>query len=462
MVAPSDATATAIALNRFGLGVRPDEPVPADPKAWLLTQFERYQAKPPAWAGQADSASTTTAYADYQRALRQATAGNEQTIRQGLQTLSQTQYRSAVNARVASALATPVPFAERLVHFWANHFAVSSEKVPLAALAGAFELEAIRPHVFGRFEDMLLAVEHHPAMLLYLDQARSVGPGSGQARRAARAGLQRGLNENLAREILELHTLGVRSGYSQDDVTEFARALTGWTVGGLVGLPPGGPPGGFSFQPFMHEPGSRKVLGRSYEQGGEAQAAAVLRDLASLPATAKHIAGKLARHFVGDAPPAALVDRLADVYLRSRGDLPSVYRALIDAPEAWAPQQAKFKTPWEWTLSTLRGLGMGTPMADRQFAPLLTQLGQPVWRPGSPAGYADVAESWVAPDLLMRRVELAQRIAERAGSTLDARALGPQLLPGGWSEATAKAVSRAESPATALALLLVSPEFLRR
>jgi uncharacterized protein (DUF1800 family) len=415
---------------------------------------------PSAWAGEPASAASLTAYAEY---LREARGSNEPGAREKLKAFTRERYRSAVNARVASALATQAPFAERLVHFWANHFAVSAEKTPIGTLAGAFEVEAIRPHVFGHFEGMLLAVERHPAMLLYLDQARSTGPGSMLARRdaAVRPDRKRGLNENLAREILELHTLGVRSGYEQADVIEFARALTGWSIGELPGLPPAGPSGGFTFRPLLHEPGSRNVLGRRYEQGGESQARAILHDLATAPATATHVARKLARHFVADVPPPALVQRLADTFMRSGGDLPAVYRTLIEAPETWSAQAPKFKTPWEWMVSTLRGLGL-RELGERQFAPMLTQLGQPVWRPGSPAGYDDTAESWAAPESLMRRVEFAQRLAARVDDTVDARTLGPHLIPGGLSEGTERAIARAESGSTALALLLVSPEYLRR
>jgi uncharacterized protein (DUF1800 family) len=463
MTVPSDLQTVHVALNRFGLGVRPDEPMPADPKGWLLAQFDRYVALPQAWAGEPASGPMLVSYVEALRGLRQASAGNEQAARKQLAAQTQERYRSAVNARVASALTTPAPFVERLVHFWANHFAVSTDKVPIGTLAGAFEVEAIRPHVLGRFEDMLLAVERHPAMLLYLDQARSTGPASALARRAAMANpeRQRGLNENLAREILELHTLGVRSGYEQADVTEFARALTGWSIGGLPGLPGDAAQGSFMFRPMMHEPGTRNVLGQRYAQPGEAQAQAILHALAGTPATARHIARKLACHFVADTPPAALVDRLADAFVRSGGDLPTVYRALLGSSEAWSAAQPKFKTPWEWAVSLLRGLGRMEPGAV-QYAPLLTQLGQPVWRPGSPAGFDDIADSWAAPDSLMRRVELAQRVAVRAGDAVDARALGPLLLPAGLSETTQLAITRAESAPTALALLLVSPEFLRR
>ena len=447
-------TRQAIALNRFALGARAGEAPPERPAAWLRDQLDRYDPNPPAWRSQDDSGKLLADYADYRREQR---GPNEPEARQQFARLSQQQYRGGVGARVEAALDTPAPFAERLVHFWANHFAVSVEKAPLALLAGSFEREAIRPHVMGRFVDMLLAVERHPGMLLYLDQARSTGPRSLAATRADPQ-RRRGLNENLAREILELHTLGVRSGYDQQDVQEFARALTGWSVAGLPGLPARGvAPGAFAFLPQLHEPGTRTVLGRPYEQRGEAQAEAILRDLAAHPATARHVARKLAGHFAGSAPE--LEQRLAHAYLAGGGDLPTLYRVLVDAPECWTAQP-RFRTPWDWTLSTLRALDIHPqPPAAAAMA---TQLGQPVWRPGSPAGYADASDDWVAPDLLLRRAEMAARLAERAGPFVDARRLAPRLLPGGVGEATATAIARADTPATALALLLVSPEFLRR
>jgi len=466
MTHPDPTTAAAVALNRFGLGVRADEPLPADARGWLLAQFDSYVAQPPAWSAQPSSAALLVAYGDLVRAQRQADAANEVAARQKLAAEVRDRYRAAVGARIATALVTPAPFAERLVHFWANHFAVSIEKPSIGSIAGAFEAEAIRPHVFGSFEALLLAVERHPAMLIYLDQVRSIGPESVAARRAAVADPERrrGLNENLAREILELHTTGVRSGYSQDDVTELARALTGWTVAASAapyGARSTSEPGRFVYVSALHEPGVRSVLGERYEPSGEEQALAILRRLVVLPATARHIATKLARHFAGDSPAPALVDRLAAEFLKSGGDLPTVYRALIDSPEAWQPEAAKFKTPWEWTLSALRGLGW-RDLRGQELAPVIAQLGQPTWRPGSPAGFDDSAASWAAPDALMRRVELAQRFAARAAVTIDARSLGPQLLPGGLSPATSTAIARADSPATALALLLASPEFLRR
>jgi uncharacterized protein (DUF1800 family) len=354
-----------------------------------------------------------------------------------------------------------------MVHFWANHFAVSADKLPIVPMAGLLEFEAIRPHVLGKFSDMLLAVEQHPTMLLYLDQAQSIGPDSRAGQFIAARGRQkRGLNENLAREILELHTLGVRTGYTQADVTEFARTLTGWTVSGLARGPaarllPGGEAGEFAFAEMIHQPGDRVIMGRRYGQQGEHQARAVLMDLAMHPATAKHVATKLARHFAGDDPPPAMVDRLTQVYLTSGGELPALYKVIVDSPEAWAAAPLKFKTPWEWSVSALRALNQTTLEAEIAGA-LMNQLGQPVWKPGSPAGFDDIAASWAAPEALVRRVEVAQRIADRVGSTVDARALAENVLPGSLSEPTRTAIARAESPVEGLALLLVSPEFVRR
>ncbi|MFL9939139.1 DUF1800 domain-containing protein [Paraburkholderia graminis] len=502
MTASSNLTTAAIALNRFGLGARPDDPAPADPKAWLLAQFEHYEPKSAAWADQPDSIGLSSELEQQRMQLRQqrqrkpgdANTPPQSNVQGGQQAASESSvkkdqeaerkamhveirdtYRASVNARVLSALTTQTPFIERLVHFWANHFAVSTEKPAVAALAGSFEAEAIRPHVLGRFEDMLVAVERHPAMQVFLDQTRSVGPDSAAALRAAARNPERkrGLNENLAREIMELHTLGARSGYSQDDVTEFARALTGWSVAtdpanaGMQGKPPAqsmptaAAPGTFVFREALHEPGARTVMGRRYDQRGEDQALAILHDLATAPATAQHIGAKLARHFIADTPPAAASDKLASAFMTSGGDLPTLYRTLIDMHEAWSPVAVKFKTPWEWAISSMRGLGW-QDLGNLQAAPLLTQLGQPVWRPGSPAGYDDVAASWAAPDALVRRVEVAQRFAARVGDRLDARSLGQVLLAGSLGAPSAVAIARAESASTAIALLLVSPDFQRR
>ena len=462
-------SATAVALNRFGLGARPDEPVPDNPKRWLMDQFAWYEPRPASWAAMPASAAIAADYAEGRQQIAMAAPDaeqeNKQAARKMLRQESRDVYLQAVAARTTCAFSAPAPFVERLVHFWSNHFAVSADKLVVIPFAGAFEAEAIRPHVLGRFEDMLLAVERHPAMQLYLDQAQSVGPGSMLAIRAQERNPARkaGLNENLAREIMELHTLGVRTGYSQADVTEFARALTGWTIAGLgrdarLGR---AEPGGFVFRPAMHEPGSRQIMGKTYDQADEGQARAILHDLAAAPATADHIATKLARHFVADDPPPGLVQRLAASFRQTGGDLPSLYRVLIEAPEAWIGSPTKFKTPWDWLVSSGRAIGL-RETGDIQIAPLMQQLGQPVWRPGSPAGYDDLAATWAAPGALLRRVEVAQRLAARAGDRIDPRALGPKLLPASLATETAEAIRRAESLPTGLALLLVSPDFQRR
>jgi uncharacterized protein (DUF1800 family) len=502
----------SIALNRFGLGARADDVVPEQPIKYLLDQLDRYEARPPAIVAMPARRQVAGELADYLIEARQlrAMAGPRRVppangtapitaqsqvmmtgynpakvdgaadkmdddsgdpikqARQFARRQGRDNYVAAVGGRALSSLTGPAPFVERLVHFWANHFAVSADKLTVIGLSGLLEFEAIRPHVLGKFGEMLAAVERHPAMLLYLDQAESIGPNSAIGGRFTnRPDRKLGLNENLAREILELHTLGVRTGYSQTDVTEFARALTGWTVSGLTNGPVAravgvdGIPGDFVFAERIHEPGARTIIGRSYAQEGEQQAQAVLSDLAVHPATAKHIATKLARHFTGDTPPPALVARLEAAFLKSDGDLPTVYRALIAAPEAWAEPNPKFKSPWEWSVSAMRALGAKT-VQPLVVTGLLNQLGQPIWRPGSPAGYDDINAGWAGPDAVMRRVEAAERFATRAGGAIDARILAPRLFPAAVGAATTQALARAESPGQALALLLVAPEFMRR
>lgn len=466
-------SAQAIALNRFGLGARPTDSLSGNPKQWLTGQFERFDVRPAGFAALPDAGEAVLRYREEQRAKRQAAqvtpSGDDpmaqaRMVRNDFRKDVQSLYRAAVQARVDSALQTEAPFVERLVHFWSNHFCVSADNPQVTAFSGAFERDAIRPHVLGRFADMLMAVEHHPAMLFYLNQVTSIGPDSPAAKRAEMRNQKRrpGLNENLGREIMELHTLGVRSGYTQADVTEFSRALTGWTVGGLgQGPAAAGNPDQFQFRPAQHEPGIRTILGRRYAQEGEAQGRAILEDFARSQATAKHIAQKLARHFAGDIPPDSLVTKLAAAFSRSGGDLPALYRVLIDSPETWAPRPLKFKTPWEWTISAMRATA-AQQAGQTQMAGLLSQLGQPVWKPGSPAGWDDIAASWAGPDALLRRVEVASRLAAPVGDRLDARVLGARLMPASLSQATSDQVARAESSTSALALLLVSPDFLRR
>lgn len=487
----------SIALNRFGLGARSDSAPPADARRWLTAQLDRYDARPAIIAALPERRVIAGQLADYLATARpmlaaarrlpgtpmapppkmvapagqgmpanDALAGLPDDVRKYIRQQGRDNYLASVGARMNMALVTPAPFVERMVHFWANHFAVSADKLTVIGLAGLLEFEAIRPHVLGTFRDMLNAVERHPAMLLYLDQAQSIGPNSMIGTRVTARGVRKiGINENLAREIMELHTLGVGSGYAQADVTEFARAMTGWTVAGLTRGPLArfagisGTPGDFLFADAIHEPGPRTIIGKRYDQLGERQAQAVLDDLATHPATALHIATKLARHFTGDTPPPAMVARLRIAFLQSGGDLPTLYRAIIESPEVWAAP-GKFRSPWDWSVASLRAIGAHDVPAPQVFG-LLTQLGQPVWRPGNPAGFDDLDARWAGPDAIMRRVEAAQRIAQRAGQ-LDARAIAERLYPAALSPATRAVLQNADSGAQALALLLVAPEMLRR
>lgn len=468
-----------LAANRFGLGRRFDDPPIADPKAWLTRQIGDYDPAPAALAELATRETIATAYAEYReerQAERRAAAMNDgddnmpQAGRRMARAGFRRHYAEAASARLAAAVATPTPFPERLVHFWTNHFAISADKQTVVGFAGNYENEAIRPHIMGKFSDLLIAAVHHPAMLLYLDQAQSFGPDSAFATRVRNRGKRQapGLNENLAREILELHTLGVGAGYTQADVTSFARALTGRTVAGLgrgAGqrlMPADARPGETLFVERLHQPGPQTILGRRYEQPGARQAEAVLRDLAGHPATGRHIATKLARHFGGDTPPAALVDRLAQDFQSTGGDLPSLYRTLIASPETWAAEPAMFKSPWDWTVSMLRALKTPGLGQQQNIAAMFTQLGQPVWRPGSPKGYDDMVATWAGAAALMQRVELASRIAGRIGDRADARQLAPLVLADALTPETAQAIGRADSPGQGIAMLFASPAFLRR
>ena len=477
-------TNSAAAMNRFGLGARPSASLPVSPTDWLKSQIEKYDPALSASASQPSRASIAAGFREYQldRKERQvagkgavaAMPGDSMPqidpakIEKVVNTL-RLQYVAAVDARMDAAITSDTDFAERLVHFWSNHFAVSIDKLPVLALAGDYEFTAIRPHIMGKFSDLLFAAVTHPAMLLYLDQAQSIGPNSPLAAQvAARRNKKLGLNENLAREILELHTLGARTVYDQNDVTEFARALTGFTVGGMGKGPvqrlmaQNGKDGDSQFFAAIHEPGDRTVIGQRYGQQGAAQARAILSDIATHPATAKHIATKLAQHFAADVPPPSLVARLEKSFLESGGDLPELYRTLIDSPEMWLAKQAKFKSPWDWVISSLRALNVRELPNNRQSANMLAQMGQPIWKPGSPAGFSDMTENWAGGAALMRRVEIASRIAERSANRVDARTLAPRILSTQLSTMTAESIARAESPSQGLALLLLSPEFLRR
>ena len=364
-------------------------------------------------------------------------------------------YRAEVLARVQKLAQADAGYVERLVAFWANHFAVSVAKGPvIRASAGAFEREAIRPHVLGRFADMLRAVEQHPSMLFYLDNARSIGPTSKAGRNR-----NKGLNENLAREILELHTLGVNSGYKQDDVTSLARIITGWTFAGRNGRM--GEPGVFMFQRNWHEPGAHMLLGKRYPQDGIEQGEAALDDLARHPATAKHIATKLVRHFVADDPPPPLVDRIAKVFQDTGGDLAAVSLALISDDDAWISPLTKMRTPVEFLAAITRAIAFVPPVPQPTIG-ALNAMGMALWGPPGPNGYPDTAAAWASPQAMKVRLDVSWRAAQRIKDKAEPLAMLDTVAGSAASSETRQALTRAESRQQALAILFMSPEFQRR
>ena len=460
-----DPLKAAIAANRFGLGARPGELERiARPETWLLDQLQGPPDMPAELRALPDSASVFVEARDLRRDQREAQRNDEDIVMRYGRWVRE-HYVAQAAARYRNAARTDFPFHERLVHFWSNHFAVSADKQPIPALAGLMEIEAVRPHVSGRFVDLLLAVEMHPAMIVYLDNQRSIGPNSRLGKRAARKRPEQevGLNENLAREILELHTLGVDGGYTQQDVTTFAEVITGWSIGGAGerGRFAEGEPGKFEFREVIHEPGPKSVLGTRYAQSGLRQGEAVLEDLATHPSTARFVSTKLARHFVADDPPVGVVDAMTTAWLESGGNLPDVYKAMLDADAAWDPVHRKYKTPHDFVVSTMRAFDH-VPDRPQFIVGALDLLGQAPFRPGSPAGWPDTAEQWGGADALYRRIEWSNTVARLMGSRIDPATLGDAVLGTRFTPETRKAITRAESRIQGMTLFLASPDFQRR
>ena len=483
----------ALALHRFGLGPRAGSitAIASDPRGALIAELERPGAARIVDASLPSSAAAARAALEFQEKQRIARQVRQRTAQQSQQndmanppaepqmsepagtpaapapqaaptttpprvnngpTVPQQLYLAEARARIHAALGADIGFAERLTWFWSNHFCVSADKGGVRPICGAYEREAIRPHVLGRFGDMLLAVETHPAMLIYLDNARSIGPDSVAGQRQ-----RRGLNENLAREILELHTVGVRSVYTQEDVTRLAKVITGWTVIGFRQDPARA--GEFVFNPNMHQPGPQTVIGKTYPDAGFEQGRAVLAMLALHPATAKHIATKFARHFVADVPPPALVERLSRRFLDTQGDLKEVTRTLVMSDEAWSAPRAKLKRPGEWLVGALRATGITPP----DIGPVMgahNLLGEPVWRPPAPKGFSDDSAVWL--DGLSQRIDVANQMARRIAPAADPTEVFETALAPVASAETRQAIRRAETRQQALALLVLSPEFQRR
>lgn len=456
-----DPKEAALALHRFGFGPREGSiaAIAEDPRGALLAEIEQPDAGRIKASDLPTSGAVNRAVFEYraERNAEQKRQHREAAAQPAMETpaaksdqvpLPRQLFLNEAKARIDAARDAEIGFVERLVWFWSNHFCVSQDKT---VMAGGYEREAIRPHVLGHFADMLLAAENHPAMLLYLDNAQSIGP-------ASIAGINRdkGLNENFAREVLELHTLGVRTVYTQDDVTNFAKVLTGWTILPTVNNPDHG--GEFVFIKRAHEPGPQTVIGKEYDDVGAGQGRAVLADLARNPATAAHVATKLARHFIADDPPPALVELLTQRFLDTDGDLKEVAKALIGASEAWSPEQAKIKRPGEWIVAVLRATGEAGDI--RRILQAQTLLGEPLWRPPAPKGFSDDNAAWL--DGLAQRLDMASAFAHREGLALEPEAIMETALGPLASAETRQTIARAESRPQALTMLLMTPEFQRR
>ncbi|RXH38288.1 DUF1800 domain-containing protein [Bradyrhizobium zhanjiangense] len=480
-----------LALHRFGMGPRPGSiaALGSDPRGALIAELERpltlsaaasLPTSAKAYRTVADANARRTArakQAQQQQAKKQQMAsgapGDQAQVRPEGQAQGYRQEKDAAEMaakqaadaipdpgrpiylqeaklRTEAALGAEIGFAERLVWFWSNHFCISANKIQ--SMSGAYEREAVRANALGRFVDLLLAVEGHPAMLFYLDNLESMGANS-----TAGINGNRGLNENIAREIMELHTLGVRTGYTQDDVISFANVLTGWTL-----VPPGADPqhgGEFTFNPRLHEPGGQTVLGKRYEQDDVEQGRAVLRDLAAHPATATHVATKLARHFVADEPPPALVEQMAKSFHDTDGDLKQVAITMVSSDEAWGGPPSKLKRPGEWVVGMVRATGI-TQVDPVLYTGGQQLLGEALWRPPAPKGYPDDEASWI--DGIGRRLDVANNFAERITAMADPQAIIEDVFASQIAPEVKQAVGRAESRQQALALLFMSADFQRR
>ncbi|MCK1720648.1 DUF1800 domain-containing protein [Bradyrhizobium sp. 141] len=481
-----------LALHRFGMGPRPGSiaAIGGDPRSALIAELDRPLALPAASSlpssakayrtvADANARRTARAKQAQQQAKKQQMAsasgasGDQAQAQPEGQAQGYAQEKDAVEMaakqaadaipdpgrpiylqeaklRTEAALSADIGFAERLVWFWSNHFCISANKIQ--SMSGAYEREAVRANALGRFVDLLQTVESHPAMLFYLDNLESMGANS-----TAGINRNRGLNENIAREIMELHTLGVRTGYSQDDVISFANVMTGWTL-----VPPGANPqhgGEFTFNPRLHEPGGQTVLGKRYEQDDAEQGRAVLRDLAAHPATATHVATKLARHFVADEPPPVLVEQMAKAFRDTDGDLKQVAIVMVSSDDAWRAPPLKLKRPGEWVIGMVRATGI-TAVDPVRYTGGQELLGEALWRPSAPKGYPDDEASWI--DGVGRRLDVANNFAERISGMADPQAIIEDVFASQIASEVKQAVGRAESRQQALALLFMSADFQRR
>jgi uncharacterized protein (DUF1800 family) len=457
----SNSATVEIAYSRFGLGRTCNAPnLPQESARDLLqAEIDAADVSFPIASGMPTTVECFATLINFEKARQTVTSGNSPEMASQLNALGNpvaaTLQNEAASRYSGVMMDAPIGFSERLVMFWANHFAVAVDKSTTVYIsAGAYEREAIRPNVFGYFTDLVLAAETHPTMIYYLDNQNSTGPQSVLGRRG-----RTGLNENLAREIMELHVLGVGSGYSQADVTAFARVLTGWTASRNM-LDDQRPFATFAFDAAMHEPGAQVILGKTYLDDGVNQGKAVLQDLTMRPETGRFIASKLVRHFIADTPPPALVTRLADTFIKTEGHLPAVYQALIESDEAWNSQRNKIRPPQEYMSAVLRATGWRPPPAV--LLGCLMTMGQPLWQPSGPNGFSDTFATWGTPEGLNARMDVAALAAAQTKPLPDPRQFAETILASSLTPMTREAIARAETRTQGLSLALLSPELMRR
>jgi len=483
---PSDAAALHHLLDRFAFGPRPGDVARLDSEGverWFARQLAPSTVPDP---------NLEAALAPYRSALAPPPEILESFARNGatddMLDAEESARRVPLQKRVdAQRLVQTLMLAELtrhvvserqiqevMVDFWTNHFNVFARKGPVVVVAGDYIERAIRPHALGRFEDLLLASARHPAMLLYLDNAQSVAPRTGNPRQR-----RRGLNENYARELLELHTLGVDGGYTQQDVLEVARILTGWGVRRQAGDLD------FVFRIRRHDAGDKVVLGQRFSADGEQEGRRLLAMLARHPATARHVATKLCERFVSDAPSASCISRVTRAYRESGGQIPALLRAIVDGPEFWQSRANKLKSALEFVASALRALD-GRPNGELGLARTLRELGQPLLLEPVPVGYPEAAEDWASSGPLLGRMNFALALASERAKGVDVELdrvlpiaeqreqmlprVAALVLPSQASSRTLDVIRKQlesvkdarEARKLALALALASPDFQRQ
>jgi uncharacterized protein (DUF1800 family) len=451
-----------VALNRFGLGARPGEPdaIAGRAHAWVTDQIRQAKADPV--PGVADTQARLHQLDAYRRAKAAADKAEAAAVAAGkpppklpagtkpppspLDEPPNKIFDNDLSRRAEQMIASDAPVVERLAAFWSNHFAISATRDELSVLAVPYENEAVRPFLFGTFRDMLAATAMHPAMTVYLDAASSVGPASAYGMHRHKS-----INENYAREVMELHTLGVNGGYTQKDVDELALALTGLGVDAADGE------SAWFFD--RHEPGPRMLLGRMLPEGAN-QPQAAFDILANHPATIRHVSTKLAAHICGDTPPRAVVQRLVHAWRASGGNLPAVYLALAASPEAWVTHPVKYRTPQDFVLAAARALDLRGH--GRALLSEIRFLGQSPFRAPAPTGWSDADGDWLNPAGTVARVESALRLAALAHAQTDATDTLAQAAYVTGNANVLDIISEEPDQHRAIALVLASPEFQRR